>query len=994
VQARYDCRRSQPRWGEAVKVIKILLAIVGALAVLAVAAAALLIAFFEPNDYKGFVTSWVEERTGRPFTIDGDLELTLFPWLAVETQGVTLGNPEGFDDAEPFATVERVAAGIRLLPLLERRFEVGSVRIDGMRLNLERRADGRGNWEDFAARAPGGTDAGGSAASAPQVLRSLDIEGIEIRGGEVHWREAGRRLRYIASGIRVATGSIRAGEPVQASLAVRIADIDSARTFDVDAQSAVAVAALGYAEGDAALVLRGFELGLTAYDADMRELSAGRLSAELFRAWQDGRVDAGAARLDARVTDAPAVPAGLGFGAEWAAMSFDPGAGGLAFDGLSTRVADVTASWQLAVRNLIDAPDAQGTLHIVNAPIGTALATFGVAMPAGVEPRALGTLDAAAQFRITLSLHDGDGAGGPVLGPYRLDALRVADLEASLLGAALAGTAELGDDGVVRSAFDVPSFAPNETLRSIVAAHAPAGLDPSAIDRLAFSGRAEIDSDNGRVALRAVRAALLGAELFGTLDAAAASGGAGPTLRGTLRTSQLDSARLAQLLGSLTPASLDPAQLGSISIDTRFDYTPGRLQLDALTLAAFGMQATGRASVTGFDQSPTASGELRIAQLSPRELLQRFSQPVPETFDPTALTRASLTARFDANAESVRLRDMDLALDDTRITGELAVQSFDAPTYRFSLAIDGVNVDRYLPPRTSDLPDDAGEDAMTAGDIELPADALRNLRIDGRVSVNQMRLAGLDFADVATGIAVGGGRASLDGARANLYGGTFEGSFQADTSGEPGLRLAGRATSLNLEPLITALTGDANFSGIGDFDLDLSGRGATVIANVESANGNVTFSMRDGAIDGFNLGRALCVVYNATQRLPAPAEQPALTQYQQIRGTANVRNGVASSSDLLARASFLDLTGAGRLTLTERRLDYSLEATLTGSTGIRGCDALDGLVGESLPLTLRGTVTDPEIRPDFSAIIERRLRDAVRDRVQDRLQDRLRDLLR
>src|SRR5690606_36616645 len=125
-------------------------------------------------------TSWVEERTGRSFSIDGDLELAFFPWLAIETEAVTLGHPPGFDLDEPFATVERMSAGVKLLPLLERRFEIGSVRIDGVRLNLLRGANGRGNWEDFGATSE---RTQGEPPTEP-LAENLDIERIEIRGGE------------------------------------------------------------------------------------------------------------------------------------------------------------------------------------------------------------------------------------------------------------------------------------------------------------------------------------------------------------------------------------------------------------------------------------------------------------------------------------------------------------------------------------------------------------------------------------------------------------------------------------------------------------------------------------------------------------------------------------------------------------------------------------------------------------------------------------------
>src|SRR5690606_16433646 len=131
----------------------------------------------------------------------------------------------------------------------------------------------------------------------------------------------------------------------------------------------------------------------------------------------------------------------------------------------------------------------------------------------------------------------------------------------------------------------------------------------------------------------------------------------------------------------------------------------------------------------------------------------------------------------------------------------------------------------------------------------------------------------------------------------------------------------------------------------------------------------VVFSLEDGAIEGFNLGRTLCAVYNSLQKVPGPANQPKVTRYQVISGTADVTNGVAASKDLLARAAFMDVTGNGKLELAAQRLDDSVEAKLTGKIDIAGCETMEGLIGESIPLTRRGTVTDPSISPDFSAII-------------------------
>jgi AsmA protein len=260
------------------------------------------------------------------------------------------------------------------------------------------------------------------------------------------------------------------------------------------------------------------------------------------------------------------------------------------------------------------------------------------------------------------------------------------------------------------------------------------------------------------------------------------------------------------------------------------------------------------------------------------------------------------------------------------------------------------------------------------------------------MSVGSLKLAGMQFNDVGGRIVIGGGDLAVENARTKLYGGTFAGNFRVHAAGnDPGLALDGRASGIQLEPLIAALTGgEPNFSGTGSFDLNLAGKGRTVIQNVETAAGTVEFEMGNGAIKGFNLGRTLCAAYNVTQRAPAPPEQPVLTAYEFIHGTSVVANGTATSNDLLARTSFMDINGNGTLGLVEQRLDYELDAKLTGSIGIPNCETLDGFIGGEVPFKISGTVTEPSIVPDFSKLVREQLRDAI----QDRLQDRLRDIFR
>jgi len=132
------------------RAVKIVLAAVAAVVVLAIVAVAVVAATFDPNEYKGAVTDAFTARTGRTLVIEQDLRLAYFPWLAVTTGGITIGSAASFGGAAaPFVTATRVEARVKLLPLLARRIEIGTVELTGLTLNLARDAEQRGNWQDL-----------------------------------------------------------------------------------------------------------------------------------------------------------------------------------------------------------------------------------------------------------------------------------------------------------------------------------------------------------------------------------------------------------------------------------------------------------------------------------------------------------------------------------------------------------------------------------------------------------------------------------------------------------------------------------------------------------------------------------------------------------------------------------------------------------------------------------------------------------------------------
>ena len=109
------------------------------------------------NDYKAYITEFIQNKTGLKVNLPGDLSVSFFPWLGVETGEITVENAAGFTDTGPYLlSASSLGLELKLMPLLAGNFEVGDVRATDLRLLLVKSPAGVGNW---AIQAPAGPNA-------------------------------------------------------------------------------------------------------------------------------------------------------------------------------------------------------------------------------------------------------------------------------------------------------------------------------------------------------------------------------------------------------------------------------------------------------------------------------------------------------------------------------------------------------------------------------------------------------------------------------------------------------------------------------------------------------------------------------------------------------------------------------------------------------------------------------------------------------------------
>ena len=204
----------------AVKIAGIILAAVFGLIVIALLAVRLLV---DPNDYKDRIAREVKRSTGRELTLSGPIELSVFPWIALQLGPASLGNPPGFS-AEPFAAVHRISLRVKLLPLLHKELKVGSIEVDGLDLRLLKNAAGKGNWQDFGSQEHATNGRESSSSSGTSALP--DIGGIEIKDSRISYQD------LVADHLNFELGHWASGTPTPIKLSVSLTPSASAAPVD------------------------------------------------------------------------------------------------------------------------------------------------------------------------------------------------------------------------------------------------------------------------------------------------------------------------------------------------------------------------------------------------------------------------------------------------------------------------------------------------------------------------------------------------------------------------------------------------------------------------------------------------------------------------------------------------------------------------------------------------------------------------------------------
>jgi len=412
----------------------------------------------------------------------------------------------------------------------------------------------------------------------------------------------------------------------------------------------------------------------------------------------------------------------------------------------------------------------------------------------------------------------------------------------------------------------------------------------------------------------------------------------------------------------------DPSKLETIALNVQIQL------LDHLNA-----RVTGRLDT--INDIPSADLDLNVDEFSLRTLADTLKLDLPPTADPKVLNKLGLTAHIKADAESVKISDSKLVLDDSIINFTLTARGFDKPDLRFNLALDRINADRYLPPAV----EDSNGDKTSASPTKTPSQKtdyapLRTMILNGIVTIGTLVVNNATLDSTQLTITAGNGLLMLDPINVALYQGTVKGSAAMDFKGDrPKTDLELAVDKLQLAPLLKDAGDTDALEGALQARIALSMHGDDAKHIKQSLNGNGDLNISDCVFVGIDL---TAIAEDPKKALAGGREsqQKARTEITELTAPFTINNGLVRTTGTSMKSERVHMLATGTIDLTSEKLDLLLEPKLVKR---KRRDPSKIKTSVSIPIKVTGTFDKPVYRADMTNFATNKLMDKLGDELGD-----------
>lgn len=330
--------------------------------------------------------------------------------------------------------------------------------------------------------------------------------------------------------------------------------------------------------------------------------------------------------------------------------------------------------------------------------------------------------------------------------------------------------------------------------------------------------------------------------------------------------------------------------------------------------------------------------------------------------------------------------------DESKIFVDAQANKFSPLDLRFGFKADRLNMDKYFPPKPPAAVADEGN-SVAEKSAPLNFSAIRGLNMQGTIQIGALQIQNLKFAQFNANLNVANNRLLISPLRANLYGGSMNGSLTVDAQ-DNRVVIKQSLLGVRVHPLLMDLANKDILEGTGTVSLDVAGRGASVDALKKSLTGSASIALRDGAIKGINLAQKLRDLKNklalnkatATDNTQASRKEEK-TDFSEMTASFQLNKGVAHNNDLFAKSPFLRLTGEGDVDIGLGQINYLAKARVVNTSSGQDGKNADQVAGVTVPVRITGPLDKITWKIEFAKAIGDLIKEKTEARVDAKKQE-------
>ena len=448
------------------------------------------------------------------------------------------------------------------------------------------------------------------------------------------------------------------------------------------------------------------------------------------------------------------------------------------------------------------------------------------------------------------------------------------------------------------------------------------------------------------------------------------------------------------LSGDILPGGANETHLSG---DIIFDGNAQTLDIKNMKLLSYDMTINGSLQASHLNTAVQYHGKVSIEQFSPKQLAAALGAALPEMKEAKALNSADAQLTFKGDEKQFNINSLEANLDETSLKGTATISHFQAPHYGFDLTLNQLNLDYYA--TTSQAEASVSKTAGTKKNKApianntnpvFPIETLRQLNLDGQLSIAQFIASGAKMSNVLIVIKADKGVVKLAPLKANLYKGSINLKTTIDARNKtPKLTIINELKNVQIGDLLQDTTGSQEFTGTGNISASITTSGNDKDRLVKNSNGNAKFLISDGHIKKLDI---LDTVRKADALLKGKTlpttEQENNTKFTDLRGTLKIKNGVVHNNDLSSKSPLMELTGKGYADFPKEYVDYTLKVKLLNSIKIDKNTQGSDYRGKEIPYTIKGKFSELSEEADISKVLEQEVKKKVEKEINKKLEEK------